>query len=56
MIVLLVAEEGFIVQTGGGKVFEDVDLSDDWVEFDDKINESVGIYGVEAKFQSHKGK
>lgn len=50
------AEEGFVVTTRGGKVFQDVDLSDDWVEFDDKINESVGIYGVESKFQLHKGK
>lgn len=29
----------------------DVDLSDkEWVEYDDKINQSVGIYEFESKF------
>jgi len=45
------------VMTKGKKKFDDVDLTDrEWVEFDDKINESVGIYNFEAKFQLHKGK
>jgi Eukaryotic protein of unknown function (DUF866) len=50
------AEDGWIVTTSSGKVFSDVDLSDDWVEFDDKLGESVGVYGIEACFQLHKGK
>jgi hypothetical protein len=50
------AEEGFVVTSKGGKVFDDVDLSEDWSEWDEKINESIGIYSVEAKFELHKGK
>lgn len=50
-------QDAFIVQTRGKKVFTDVDLSEgEWVEFDDKINESVGIYSVESKWELHKGK
>lgn len=46
-----------MVQTRGKKVFTDVDLSEgEWVEFDDKVNESVGIYGLESKWELHKGK
>lgn len=55
-VTVIVAEDGFVVTTKGGKVFDDVDLSDDWNEWDEKLNESVGIYGIEAKFQLHKGK
>jgi hypothetical protein len=53
---VLAAEEGFVVTSKGGKVFDDVDLSEDWSEWDEKINESIGIYSVEAKFELHKGK
>jgi len=50
-------QDGFVVQTLGKKVFTDVDLSEgEWVEFDDKLNDSVGIYGVESKWELHKGK
>ena len=34
-----------------GKTFDDIDLSeDDWVEFDDKNNTSVGVYEFASKF------
>jgi hypothetical protein len=49
-------QDGFTVVTKGNKVFPEADLSDDWVEYDDKINESVGIYGFESKWGLHKGK
>eukprot|EP00882_Tetradesmus_deserticola_P007366 GHRQ01007760.1.p2 GENE.GHRQ01007760.1~~GHRQ01007760.1.p2 ORF type:complete len:163 (+),score=60.18 GHRQ01007760.1:249-737(+) len=49
-------EDGFVVTSKGGKVFDDVDLSEDWSEWDEKINESIGIYSVEAKFGLHKSK
>ncbi len=44
--------DGFTVTTRAGTVFEDVDFSDgDWVEFCEKGNDSVGVYGVEARFE-----
>ncbi|EAT48118.1 AAEL000847-PA [Aedes aegypti] len=37
--------------TEGGPKFEDIDLSeDDWVEYDQKNNNSVGVYEFEADF------
>jgi hypothetical protein len=43
---------GFTVTTPAGTVFEDVDLSEgDWVDFDEKGGDSVGIYGMEARFE-----
>jgi hypothetical protein len=56
LLLLLLLQDGFLVTSRGNKKFSEADLSDDWVEFDDKINESVGIYSVEAKFELHKGK
>lgn len=48
------AQDGFIVETTSGTVFRDVDLSEDWVEYDEKLGESVGIYELEHKFSKHK--
>lgn len=43
--------------TRGNKKFDDVDLAEgEWNEYDDKINESVGIYSLESKWELHKGK
>lgn len=44
--------EGWIVKIEeSGKVFNEVDLSEkEWVEYDDKINQSVGIYDFESQF------
>ncbi|KAH8297005.1 hypothetical protein KR044_003213 [Drosophila immigrans] len=43
---------GWKVQSAeNGQAFEDVDLSDDdWVEYDQKNNNSVGIYEFASKF------
>lgn len=33
------------------KIFEDVDLSDkEWVEYDEKSKQSVGVYELESQF------
>ncbi|KAL6050846.1 CXXC motif containing zinc binding protein [Balamuthia mandrillaris] len=37
---------GFDVQTESGTAFSDVNLSEDWCEFDEEANESVGIYNL----------
>ncbi len=40
------------MQGTSGKVWEDVDLSEkEWVDYDDKSNESVSIMDLEWKFQ-----
>ena len=37
--------------TENGPTFEDIDLSeDDWVEYDQKNNNSVGVYEFESDF------
>ena len=41
------------VQTESGKVFNSVDLSEgDWCEFDEDLNEVVGVYEVETSVVS----
>lgn len=46
----------WIVTSGGGKKFEDVDLSEkEWCEYCEKSDASVGIYGLESKFEVHRG-
>jgi len=36
-------------------VFEDVDLSEDWAEYDEKGAVSVGVYELEGRFGAVKG-
>lgn len=38
------------------QLFEDVDLSDDWTEYDDDANESVSIMNVKHEFRVHREK
>ena len=48
-------QDGYTVTSAGGSAtFEDVDLSDDWADYDDEADQSVGVYGVEYKFEVHK--
>ncbi|KAK9842024.1 hypothetical protein WJX81_004623 [Elliptochloris bilobata] len=47
-------EAGFCVETPSGTVFEDVDLSEDWAEYDEKAGTSVGVYELESKFEAVK--
>lgn len=44
--------EGWIAKISeSNKVFEDVDLSEkEWVDYDDNIKQSVGIYEFESQF------
>jgi hypothetical protein len=44
------AENGWKAVSTGGTVFEDVDLRDDWADFCDKADESVGVYSLEGRF------
>ncbi|KAG7383125.1 hypothetical protein PHYPSEUDO_003997 [Phytophthora pseudosyringae] len=48
-------ESGYrVVSAGRHAAFSDVDLSDDWAEYDEEGEQSVGVYGVEWKFEVHK--
>ncbi|XP_034238571.1 CXXC motif containing zinc binding protein [Thrips palmi] len=44
--------EGWIAQSDeGGQKFEDVDLTDgEWIDYDEKLKESVRVYDLEFKF------
>ncbi len=48
-------QDGFRVESTSGQVFDNVDLSDaEWVDYDEKLGESVGIMELEHKFVKHK--
>lgn len=48
-------EDDFIVKCTSGTVFEDVDLSEkEWVDYDEKSGESVGIMNLEWEFRAHR--
>ncbi|KAG6618548.1 DUF866 domain-containing protein [Phytophthora cinnamomi] len=48
-------ESGYtVVSAGGHAKFQDVDLSEDWADYDGDGEQSVGIYEIEYKFEVHK--
>ena len=48
-------QDGFQVTTTSGQKFDNVDLSEgEWVEYDEKLGESVGIMELEHKLSVHK--
>ena len=52
---LLWVQDGFTVKSASGAVFEDVDLSEkEWMDYDEKLGESIGIYDLEWKLQAVK--
>lgn len=45
-------QDGFEVDSTAGTHYEDVDLSQgEWVEYDDKLGDSVGIYELQYKLE-----
>lgn len=44
------AENGWKVITTGGTMFEDVDLREEWADYCEKAQESVGVYSIEGRF------
>ena len=47
-------QDGFQVESSTGTKFDDVDLSEgEWVEYDEKLGDSVGIYELEHKLEVH---
>jgi hypothetical protein len=46
-------QTGFTCQSEPGYLFEDVDLSEDWAEYDDENDLSVEITELEHKFDRH---
>mmetsp|Transcript_5211 Transcript_5211/g.14939 ORF Transcript_5211/g.14939 Transcript_5211/m.14939 type:complete len:162 (+) Transcript_5211:306-791(+) len=49
-------QDGFIVKAASGTVFEDVDLSDDWSEYDEKASELVSVSDLQWRFIVRKDK
>lgn len=48
-------QDGFLVETTSGQIFEDVDLSDgEWTEYDEKLEESVEVMALQWRFDKHK--
>ncbi|KAH7460121.1 CXXC motif containing zinc binding protein [Phytophthora ramorum] len=48
-------ESGYrVISAGRHAAFDDVDLSDDWADYDEEGEQSVGVYSVEWKFEVHK--
>lgn len=48
-------ESGYTVISAGGKEFTEVELREDWAEYDEDAGESVGVYGLEYKLEVHRG-
>ena len=49
-------QDGFEVTSTSGQVYHNVDLSDgEWVDYDEKLGESVAIMELEHKLITHKG-
>ncbi|EGD78329.1 hypothetical protein PTSG_09395 [Salpingoeca rosetta] len=46
--------DGFTVTTTGGAVFKDVDLSEEWADYDEENDLSVSIMEVETKVETTK--
>ncbi|KAF4706631.1 hypothetical protein FOZ62_019865 [Perkinsus olseni] len=44
-------ERGYTAVSEGGTVFDDVDLSDDWCEYDADNDAAVGVYDLEWKLE-----
>ncbi|KAF4659456.1 hypothetical protein FOZ61_004726 [Perkinsus olseni] len=44
-------ERGYTAVSEGGTVFDDVDLSDDWCDYDADNDEAVGVYDLEWKLE-----
>lgn len=48
------SQDGFEVVSASGEPYSDVDLSEgEWVEYDEKLGDSVGIYDLEHKLEPH---
>lgn len=44
-----------MVESTSGAKFEDVDVSErEWMDYDEKLGESIGIYDLEWKLQAVK--
>ena len=46
---------GWRVAHARGKVFEDVDLSDDFCDIDEKSNEPCSVMELKWEFRTHRG-
>lgn len=50
-------QEGFVVETVGGRTFRNCDLSEkDWMDVDEETGESASIMDLEWKFEVLKVK
>lgn len=54
--VMFSPREGWVVKAiDNGQIFEDVDLTEgEWIEYDEKLKESVRVYDLEFKFSKCK--
>ena len=43
-------QDGFVVEGTGSHTFYDVDLSDDWADFDEKTGNAVSVMDLEWRF------
>jgi Eukaryotic protein of unknown function (DUF866) len=48
--LLHVRQDGFLVEGTGAHTFQDVDLSDDWADFDEKTGNAVSVMDLEWRF------
>ena len=47
-------QDGFQVESSKGTKYPDVDLSEkEWVEYDEKVGDSIGIYDLDFKVEPY---
>ncbi len=50
-------QEGFVIESSGGRTFRNCDLSEkDWMDVDEETGESVSVMDLEWKFDVLKQK
>ncbi len=51
MSIVCRSQDIFTVEAASGTRFDDVDLSDDWADFDEKAGDSVSVMNLEWRFK-----
>lgn len=52
VLLLSCCRDGWVAKTEEGKLFDDVDLTEkEWSDYDEKQNQTVGVYEVKWNFK-----
>ena len=50
-------QDGYMIESASGTKYSDVDLSEgEWVDYDEKLSASIGVYELQHKLEPYHGK